>query len=480
MACDLLLISPKDVGSSFKEMPPLGILWIAGVLERAGFKVKVIDLTVDKIDFAGLRSLLKDENPLLLGIGGTTHSRFESFKLAAYIKKVNPNLKIAYGGVHASFTAEDTLQRIPDIDYVVRGEGEETVWELMSVLSDRRGSQDRDVPLTIPGLSYRQNGRIFHNPDRRFVTDLDKLPLPARHLINMNAYDMKLEHLKAKGTAIITSRGCPYNCTFCSASAMFGHTIRTRSAPKVLEEIEILLSEYRLEGIKIFDSTFTAVRGHAQKICEEIIRRNLKFPWECEIRVDTIDEELLSLMKRAGCYYVDVGVESASQKVLDLMNKRITIDMAQKALDLCAQLGILTKVFFSFGHIGEGWDDVDKTFKFIELNRKKITTLACGAGVRIYPGTPLEKYARENGYLPRDFSWSLPYEKQDWELMGQSPFVPIFIDNLTVGDLITIRHRIVKEKFSGWRGFKKVIICLFQPEQWKKGVLIVKGKLKAK
>ncbi|KPJ59502.1 MAG: hypothetical protein AMJ46_10805 [Latescibacteria bacterium DG_63] len=470
MSCDLLLINPRDKETGFRDIPPLGTLWIAAVLERERFKVRVVDLTVDKVDYM---KLLQDENPPLVGIGGTSHSRFEAFGIAADIKKVNPNVKIVYGGVHATFTAEDTLRHIADIDFVIRGEGEQTLLELMKALSEAP-----DVS-KILGISYRRDGKIFHNPNRRFLPDLDELPLPARHLANMNAYDMKLDHVKEKGTAIITSRGCPYNCNFCSASAMFGHTIRTRSASKVLDEIESLLVGYKLQGIKIFDSTFTAVRGHAEEICQEILDRGLKFPWECEVRVDTIDEELLSLMKTAGCYYVNIGIESASQRVLNSMNKRITVEMAQNALGLCYRLGILTKVFFSFGHIGEDLEDVDKTFKFIELNKKKITTLAWGAGVRIYPGTPLERYARENGYLPRDFSWPLPYEDKRWELMGQSPFVPILTTkSLTVDDLIGIRHRIVKEKLRGWKGLRKGFVSLFQPEQWKKGSAIIRGMLK--
>ncbi len=179
------------------------------------------------------------------------------------------------------------------------------------------------------------------------------------------------------------------------------------------------------------------------------------FPWECEIRVGTVDKELLIKMKEAGCYYVDFGIESASQKVLDLMRKGFKIEAGQELLDWCFEIGLKTKVFFSFGHIGETMADAEETFKFIEKNRSKISTLACGAGIRIYPGTYLETYARENGLLPTDFSWSAEYDDRYLGYLSQDRSVPLLIQpQLGYKELADIRLRIVGERFKGWKGLK--------------------------
>ncbi|MCK4814154.1 radical SAM protein, partial [bacterium] len=221
-----------------------------------------------------------------------------------------------------------------------------------------------------------------------------------------------MEFIDKRGISTITSRGCLATCSFCSASRMFNHQVTTHSAPRVLDDIELLFDRFGYKGIKIFDSTLTMQREHVNDLCDEITRRRLNFPWECEIRVGTVDQEMLEKMMDAGCYYVNFGVESASQKVLNLMRKGFTVEQAQELLDWCIRIGLETKVFFSFGHIGETMEDVERTFEFIDKNVDKITTVASGAGVRIYPGTYLEEYAVKNRFLPEEFKWCLPYDDE--------------------------------------------------------------------
>jgi radical SAM superfamily enzyme YgiQ (UPF0313 family) len=210
-------------------------------------------------------------------------------------------------------------------------------------------------------------------------------------------------------------------------------------------------------------------RNHINAFCDEIIRRGLIFPWECEIRVGTVDQELLEKMKNAGCYYVNFGIESASQRILNCMRKGFTIEEAEELLLLCNNVRIKTKVFFSFGHIGETMKDVEDTFAFIDKHEKYITTVASGAGVRIYPGTHLETYAYQNALLRKNFSWSQPYDDKRLETILQTRCVPVLIQpQLGFAELENIALRIYSRRFRGWKGFKRGIKKIMDRDKLKK------------
>jgi len=208
---------------------------------------------------------------------------------------------------------------------------------------------------------------------------------------------------------------------------MFGTQLTFRSVKNVLDEIEQLIREYRYQGIKFFDSTLTLKRSHIEALCAEIQRRKIKFPWECEIRVNGMSYDLLRTMRDAGCYYVDFGVESANPSVLKTMHKGITLEQVENVFHWTKDLGMFTKVFFTFGHIGETIEDARTTVRFMEKNAKYITVAATGIGVRIYPGTEVESVGREKGFLGKDFSWSLPFIDQNIESLGNDPLIPILI-----------------------------------------------------
>ncbi|MEO0205966.1 MAG: radical SAM protein [candidate division WOR-3 bacterium] len=466
---DILLVNPAEKGGSFEKMPPLGLASLASFLEENGISVKIVDLEVEKKPLEHWLSLYQ---PKFLGISGTTHTRFESFKLARQAKTFNKEIVTIYGGINATFTANETLRNIPEIDFVVRGEGEEILLELLKTFnSDQKFEKIR-------GLSFRMDDTIVDNPPGSRL-HLDSLPPPAYHLLEMKKYEMKMEFVKKRGISALTSRGCLYRCSFCSASRMFNNLLTVRSARNVVDEIEKLLKQYHFQAVKFFDSALTLDRDHIETLCDEIIARNMDFPWECEVRVGTADETLLEKMRKAGCYYIDIGIESASQKVLDLMRKGITVEQVQKLLDMSHQLGFKIKAFFSFGHISETMADVEKTFEFIEKNREIITTVASGAGIRIYPGTYLENYARKNSLLPPDFQWSKPYEEPRNESIMQAKDIPILIQSeLGYEELEAIALRIYSNRFGGWEGFKRGIAKITNPEKIKKLSQLLKLKIK--
>jgi radical SAM superfamily enzyme YgiQ (UPF0313 family) len=428
---DVLLLHPAEQGITFGGMPPLGMAWITAFLQSKGISTTLFDLQVTE---HSIESLLQTHKPHVVGIGGTSHTRFESFAIARRVKAYDPDIQILYGGSHATFTAENTLGHIPEIDFVVRGEGEQTTYNVVSkVLKEDLNFSN------IPGISYRKNGGIFRNPEVNRISNLDILPFPYRDPEAMQRYNLQLDFLNIPAASVVSSRGCPVNCSFCSASAMFGTQLTVRSAINVVNEIEILLKEYNYEGVKFFDSTLTLNRNHIEAICAEIRKRNLKFPWECEIRVNGMTRDLLHTMRDAGCYYVDFGVESTSPSVLKTMHKGITLDHVENVFRWTKELEIFTKVFFTFGHIGETLADARATVEFMERNAKYISVAATGIGVRIYPGTEVEHYARSSKYLRSDFSWSTTFIDQNVESLGNDPLVPILL----------------QPQF-GWREFRKI------------------------
>ncbi len=421
----------------FDDMPPLGLAWIAAVLRENNYETRIIDQQVDDTDIG---SLVEEMRPDLVLLSGTSHTRFQAFSLAEDIKNVYAPATVIYGGPHASFTAEDTLTHIEDIDIVVHGEGE---FPSLDLAAWKAAGGDTNELSAIKGIAYRQNGTIFSTGWRPFMRELDTLPEPARDLLPMKKYRMDLEYLGLPAASIITARGCPVGCSYCSASKMFGLHYANRSPELVVDEIEGLVKNYGIQGIKIFDSTFTINKNHVRAFCEELEKRDLVMPWECEVRVGSVDRQLLERMKKAGCYYIDVGVESGDQQVLNEMGKRITVEKSEALLALADELGIWAKVFFTIGHIGETFDAGKKTLSFIKRNRKKIKLIGMNSSIRIYPGTRIEEYARENDLMPQNFSWSLPYENQDnIKLFRPADDIPILLQpQLGINELRKLRIR---------------------------------------
>ncbi len=428
---DVLLLHPAEQGKTFGSMPPLGMSWIVSFLQSKGISTVLADF---QIDHRNVETLLRTYKPKVVGIGGTSHTRFESFSLARRVKAYDSAIFTIYGGSHASFTAADTLYFIPDIDIVVRGEGELSTYSIVSkILNENMDFSD------IQGISYRQNVNIIHNPEVERIKDLDILPFPFRNPEAKEKYNLLLDFLEVPAASVISSRGCPINCSFCSASALFGTQLTFRSASNVVDEVEILIKEYGYQGIKFFDSTLTLSRKHVEALCSEIMKRNLKFPWECEIRVNGMSYDLLRIMRNAGCYYIDFGVESASPTVLKSMHKGITLEQITNVFRWAKDLDIYTKVFFTFGHIGETVQDARRTVEFMEKHAKYINVAATGIGIRIYPGTEVERFAHSIKTINENFSWTSSFNDRDIESLGNDPLVPVLI----------------QPQF-GWREFRKI------------------------
>src|SRR5690554_4345512 len=269
-------------------MIPTGLVSIGTVLQKSGYRVAIIDFNHYKNDF---RRQLQFLRPRIIGIGGTTPSRQGSFYTARLSKQVLPDTVVVYGGINATFIAQAVLEGIEDIDYVIKGEAERSFLSLCdAIIKNKPDSID-----SIPGLCYRNGMSIVENKPQR-IHDLSVLPIPNRDLVG-NHYDLEMEFIGGSGDYIITSRGCPAACNFCSASSMFPGGVRLRPINSVMNEIDYLLSRRKLSGIKIFDSTFTANREHVENFCKHV--KEMKTQWECEIRADTVDRDLLRIMRES-------------------------------------------------------------------------------------------------------------------------------------------------------------------------------------
>ncbi len=402
---DILLVYPQERVNAFYYMIPLGIASIAAVLQQNDFTVKVIDFNFYKGDF---RRDLKKWKPGLIGIGGTTGTRKGSFEIARICKEILPDIPVVYGGPHATFTADDTLNNIKDIDIIVRNEGEYPFLSLADIQIRKENISYQDIP----GISFRGNSSIIHNPGKR-IDDLNKLPLPARHLFKGN-YRIKLDYLGIEADFLITSRGCPFNCDFCAASKMFPGGTRYRCMDHIKKEIDLILSQKKVKALKLFDSTFTVSRKHVTDFCEMIKPYDLY--WECEVRADTVDFELLSIMKEAGCCYIDIGLETTDAEILRSIYKTITMNQIENVLNWCNELDIKTKVFFTFGHIDQTYQSCLNDVSYIKKNQDRINFFATTVGIRIYPGTSLEKKVKEAGIISKNFSW-VKYKAPKWQYL---------------------------------------------------------------
>jgi magnesium-protoporphyrin IX monomethyl ester (oxidative) cyclase len=462
---NILAIYPEHLEQRiFDPMPPLGLAWIAAIVREQGYNIRVID---EQVETLNVGTLANDISPSIVLIGGTSHSRFDAFARATEIKATHPPATIIYGGPHASFTAEDTLLNVPAIDIIAHGEGEYTVLDLIKW---KEAGEDINGLEKIEGISYRMNNGVASTVGRRFNKELDKLPFPARDLLPIERYNMSLEYLGLPALHVITARGCPFDCSFCSASQMYNHSYAARSPKLVVDEIEALVRRYNIKGIKIFDSTFTINKNHVLSFCNELKWRGLVMPWECEIRVGSVDKPLLEQMQKAGCYYVDIGVESADQDVLDTMNKQIYLDEAEKLLGWCKQLGLRTKVFFTVGHIKETYRAGLKTIRFIRKKRKYMTLIGYNPGIRIYPGTQVEAYARHNNILPDGFRWSKPYENRDnLRIYLAVNNIPLLLQpQMGIRELKKLRHRYILSRITSPYFLLSKLMTLLRHKEIKK------------
>lgn len=383
--------------------PPLGLAYLASVLEENGHAVEILDrdavlrkngLDFDKVDAVTLEKI-RELKPEIVGISVTTPNMPDVGHLAAIIKDSFKDIMLVVGGPHVTGEPILTLQEVPYIDVVVRGEGEYTLLEL---------AQSKKLK-EINGITYRNGKDILSNPDRELVVNIDSLPLPARHLLDMKFYTRSSRftsrNLNLRTTSIFTARGCPYRCSFCAGPLVFNGKVRFHSPEHVVREIEGLISKYDVEALYFAEDMFLSSRKRAEDLLGLFIEKgiNKKVKWIAQAKASIITEDLLTLMKRAGCIGVEYGFESGSQRVLDLMSKHQKVEESLRAAELTRKARLRFQANIITGYPGETVEDFKKTLKFI----KKIKPNMIGFNIFMpLPGTPsYEKLKLDRKSLPK-------------------------------------------------------------------------------
>ena len=369
------LINPAQLNSKYKFMgvvaPPLGLAYMAAVLEENNIEVNIIDACALEMDWDDIAEELRGFSPGLIAITALTPTIGKALETAEFAKKICPDSMVVMGGYHPTFNHKEILE-YECVDVVIVGEGEQTILDLV-----RTVEMGRDLN-NVLGLAFDD----VLTPPRVPIEDLDSLPFPARHLLPMKSY--KLLNMETSMSTMITSRGCPMQCSFCSSAALHGHKLRLRSVDKILDEMEHLVNDLGIETIAFMDDTFTLNRRRVLEICDGIKERNINVFWGCTARVDTLSAEVLRSMREAGCITIFMGVESADQQMLDHVGKQTTIDKIRNAFEISRKEKIRTIASVVLGMPGDTHESIKKTINFVkELNPSyAIFSLATP-----YPGT---------------------------------------------------------------------------------------------
>jgi anaerobic magnesium-protoporphyrin IX monomethyl ester cyclase len=380
------------------RLPPIGLAYVAASLEKAGFQVEMLDNYVLNKPIDEIKQTIRRLNPEIVGITCSSATYNQCVETAKVVKETLPSCKVVVGGWHPSYVPESMLQH-PEVDYVVMGEGEHT----MVALATHIAKSEEDEVATIPGLAYRRKDRMVTNP-QRFISDLDEVPFPARHLLPMHLYDRTIEFLRAKPVDTVNVvRGCPYNCAYCETRKLWGRTCRAFSPIRVVAELEHMISNYGTKGVYFVGDNFTIRKKETAEICELLKKQKLDLEWVCDTRVDLVSRDLLRTMKAAGCRTIWFGVESGSPRILKRLNKGITLEQALQAFELCKEEGLQTSCSFILGIPGETVRDMEATFKFA----KKLNPDWCQFNIFIAcPGSGLydevlkkHLYDRQEGFL---------------------------------------------------------------------------------
>jgi radical SAM superfamily enzyme YgiQ (UPF0313 family) len=383
----IVLIS-AGAPASTEYRPPLGLTYIISYLKAHGFP-DVCFLDRDRVSENEMAAALKEAQPEWVGISCITPLRHEAFGIARLAKEVVPGVSVVLGGIHASYLSRQILEHYRQIDYVVRGEGEQTMLELAQCL---QGGGD---PGAVAGLSFRRGGEVVEVPDRPLFADLDCLPFPEY-----------VEHFSPtlgegrKCAVMTTSRGCGSACTYCAVSNFWGRA-RFRSPANVVDEMEQLVTEHGVGYIELVDDAFSIDMERAAAICREILRRGLDFRWKCSTRVDRVSLELLRLMRQAGCVRLSYGIESGSPAILKSICKMVTLDQIVSACRWAHEAGLRLSTCFMVGNAGETQETIDQTKALIrQIQPDEFSISQC---VYLFPGTAVYRKAVRQGLMDDRF-----------------------------------------------------------------------------
>jgi radical SAM superfamily enzyme YgiQ (UPF0313 family) len=342
------------------KLPPLGLAYVAAALEKDGYQVEIYDNYLLEQPIEEVKSEVRKRSPEIVGIACSSLTYERCIETAKAVKEACPSCKVVVGGPHPSYMPQTLLEH-EEVDYVVIGEGEHAMVQLTASITN---GEKKASAAGIRGVACKIDGQTLKS-EPEFISDLDQIPFPARHLLPMKMYDRALGYLSAKPVDTMSIlRGCPYKCAYCETRQLWGTICRAFSAHRVMDEIKQMTENYGTRGIYFVGDNFTINKKRTSDLCQLIISSKIDLKWTCETRADLISKDLLSEMKAAGCQTIFFGVESGSPTIQQKLDKNIDLQEIQRTFEFCKQVGIQTATSFMLGIPGETVDDMNATFKF--------------------------------------------------------------------------------------------------------------------
>jgi anaerobic magnesium-protoporphyrin IX monomethyl ester cyclase len=403
------LVNPPPMKGVFHHHPylPIGLAYLASVLEEKGNEVLVLDCLASNLEHEQLKQKLAEFNPNLIGISSMTPMVPSTMLAAKISKEACPNATIVLGGPHATFMDKEILQEQSSVDVIVRGEGELTLLELTQKIANQESLSN------VEGLTFRKDGHIQQNNTRSYIQNLDELPFPAYTHFPLDKYRLfgKLFF------PVITSRGCPFQCSFCTTSRILGKQYRARTPKNIGDELELLKNQYHADSVTFYDDTLTLDKQRIFAICDEIKNRKIDIPWDCQTRVDQISEEILTKMKQTNCQQVFFGAESGCQDVLNWVKKRTTVAQNETAIKMAKKAGLFVAISIIIGYPGETAEMRKETIDFLRRAEPDDVYLCIATP---YPGTDLRVLVEQMG-----LKMSSDWEKYDTTTpVFENPLLP--------------------------------------------------------
>ncbi|MFX0134196.1 MAG: B12-binding domain-containing radical SAM protein [Candidatus Hodarchaeota archaeon] len=372
--------------------PPVSLATIAGLLISDGNKVQVFDCPAQELNIHDLKELLSANIPDFVIWSTGTPSIESDLHIACIVKEINPKIKTAVFGTHVSVFAQKCLSNQPALDFIIRNEPEFTIQELVNTINDNQSL------MKVKGITYRTpDNKIINNPVRPFINNLDVLPFPTWNLIAIERYRLPL--INRKYLIIAPTRGCPYNCSFCTSKVYYGKALRRRSINIVLSEIKFDIENYNVRDFLFWSDTFTLDKKYVRDLSNELIKSNLNIHWTCNSRVDTVDESLLKLMAQAGCWMISFGIESGNQEILDITQKGTNLEQAYLAVNAARKNGIKTVGHFILGLPGETNKTIRETIGFSKNLKLDLAQFYCAVP---FPGSTLYDTAVRNRWIDKN------------------------------------------------------------------------------
>ena len=430
--------------------PPLGLMYVAAYAERnTEHNIEILDTQVERMNYAMIEHEIERKKPDIIGIQAMTFTLIDVILTAKIVKRVDEEIKVVLGGPHVNIYPDETIS-IPEIDYMVLGEGEVPFTELIQNLEDIKKLKE------IKGLVFKEGERIVNTGSRELIDNLDTIPFPARHLTPYKKYYSLLAK-RTPVTTMMTSRGCPYKCLFCDRPHL-GKKFRARSAGNVVDEMEECVDR----GIKeffLYDDTFSIEKQRAFDICNEILNRGLDIGWDIRTRVDNVNKELLEKLKEAGCERIHYGVESGNPEILKVLRKGITVEQARRAFKMTKEVGITTLAYFMIGSPRETKSQVLETIEFAKKLNPNFVHFSITTP---FQATPLYYMGLEEGQLKNDY----------WKDFAKNPtkdFVPeLWEENLSREELIELLKYAYKSFYARPRYIIKEMLKVKSVEEFKR------------